>query len=106
VPVFARSVQAAGLRAPSCVIATNATGAGSRNAAALTAALSAQLKQTVQWGACMETIAERRPAFVLEIGGGQALARMWAARYPAIPVRSLDAFREVEGAAAWGSSLL
>ncbi len=105
-PAFTRAVQAAGLRTPACAIATNATGSGTRSPATLAAALAAQIQQTVQWSACMETIAERRPAFVLEIGGGRALARMWSARHPGVPARSLDDFRSVEAAAAWAAALL
>jgi [acyl-carrier-protein] S-malonyltransferase len=49
----------------------------------------------------MAAIAERQPSCVLEIGGGRALARMWSARYPGIPARSVDEFRGPDGAAAW-----
>jgi [acyl-carrier-protein] S-malonyltransferase len=49
----------------------------------------------------MAAIEERKPACVIEIGGGNALARMWAARYPHVPARSIDDFRSAEGAAAW-----
>ena len=98
---FLTVVEAAGLRAPDCPIALNATGATSRNVRVLGPALAAQVAQCVEWGACMAAIAERRPSCVLEIGGGSALARMWSARHPEIPARSLDEFRSVEGAAAW-----
>ncbi|GAB3661352.1 acyltransferase domain-containing protein [Ramlibacter alkalitolerans] len=98
---FLPVVQGAGLRPPESPLALNATGTTSRQVPVLVTALAAQLGQTVEWGACMAAIAERRPACVIEIGGGNALARMWAARYPEVPVRSLDEFRSAEGAAAW-----
>jgi [acyl-carrier-protein] S-malonyltransferase len=49
----------------------------------------------------MEGIAARRVSCVLEIGPGQALARMWNERFPQIPARSADEFRSAAGIAAW-----
>jgi [acyl-carrier-protein] S-malonyltransferase len=89
------------LRAPECALALNATGNTTRNARAAAEALVTQLTTTVRWDECMASVAERRPACVLEIGGGQSLARMWAAQHPHIPVRSLDEFRTLEAAASW-----
>lgn len=86
---------------PDCPMALNATGETTRSVATIVPLLASQLSQPVEWGACMAAIAERQPACVLEIGGGQALARTWAARFPQIPARSLDEFRTAEGAAAW-----
>jgi [acyl-carrier-protein] S-malonyltransferase len=94
-------VEAIGLRPPECPVALNAIGATSRNARVLGSALAAQLAQCVQWGACMAAVEERKPACVIEIGGGSTLARMWAARYPHVPARSVGDFRSAEGAAAW-----
>lgn len=98
---FAQHVDAVGVRAPQCPVALNASGRTTRDARALASGLAAQVAQTVQWGSCMAAIAERRPACVLEIGGGQALARMWTARHAPIPARSLDEFESVEAAADW-----
>lgn len=64
-------------------------------------ALAAQIDHTVRWDECMEGIAARRVSCVLEIGPGQALARMWNERFPQIPARSADEFRSVAGIAAW-----
>jgi len=94
-------VRKASLRPPISPVALDATGATSRDAAVLARALVSQIAQCVQWRSCMGAIAERRPSCVLEIGGGQALARMWASRFPNIPVRSLDEFRTSAGAASW-----
>ena len=98
---FLPSVEGVRPRAPSCPVALNALGTTSRSAPVLGSALAAQLAQCVQWGGCMAAIAERRPACVIEIGGGNALARMWSERYPEVPARSLDEFRSAESAAAW-----
>ncbi|HEX6704804.1 MAG TPA: acyltransferase domain-containing protein [Albitalea sp.] len=64
-------------------------------------ALSAQIASTVRWDECMENIHARHVSCVLEIGPGQALARMWNERYPDVPARSCDEFRSVAGVAKW-----
>jgi [acyl-carrier-protein] S-malonyltransferase len=94
------------LRAPGCALALDATGGTTRNARVVADALVTQLTTTVRWDECMAAVAERRPTCVLEIGGGQSLARMWAAQHPHIPVRSLDEFRTLEAAAEWISRLV
>jgi len=86
---------------PACPIALNATGEAARDVGEIDPALASQLSRTVEWRSCMAAIAERQPACVLEIGGGQALARTWTARYAQIPARSLDEFRTCGGAATW-----
>lgn len=98
---FGKLLETSPMHPLECAIALNATGATTRNARVLRAALAAQLSQCVEWDACMAAVAERQPACVLEIGGGQTLARMWSARYPQIPARSLDDFRSAAGAASW-----
>jgi len=64
-------------------------------------ALAAQIASTVRWDECMENVRARHVQCVLEIGPGQALARMWNDRYPDIPARSCDEFRSAAGAAKW-----
>jgi [acyl-carrier-protein] S-malonyltransferase len=86
---------------PDCPMALNATGESARDAGTIVPLLAAQLSRPVEWGACMAAIAERQPACLLEIGGGQALARTWSARFPHIPARSLDEFQTPGGAATW-----
>jgi len=65
------------------------------------AALARQIDHTVRWDECMEGIASRRVRCVLEIGPGQALARMWNERHADIPARSVDEFRSITGVIAW-----
>jgi [acyl-carrier-protein] S-malonyltransferase len=74
-------------------------GAGARHA------LAAQIAETVRWDECMENIRARHVACVLEIGPGQALARMWNERYPDVPARSCDEFRSAAGVAKWVTAL-
>jgi [acyl-carrier-protein] S-malonyltransferase len=72
-----------------------------RDAAQARSALARQLDHTVRWDECMEGIAARRVRCVLEIGPGQALARMWNQRHPDIPARSADEFRSAGGIVDW-----
>ncbi|WP_431100050.1 ACP S-malonyltransferase [Roseateles noduli] len=65
------------------------------------AGLARQIAHTVQWDEVMDQLAARGPSCVLEIGGGQALARLWQQRHPSIPARSADEFRTLDGVLAW-----
>lgn len=65
------------------------------------AALAAQIASTVRWDECMENLNARGVSCVLEIGAGQALARLWNQRYPNVPARAADEFRSVEALAHW-----
>jgi [acyl-carrier-protein] S-malonyltransferase len=56
---------------------------------------------TVRWDECLEVIHARRPGCVLEIGPGQALARMWNDRYPEVAARSCDEFRSAASVVRW-----
>lgn len=98
---FAEILRGLPFAAPRCPLAVNASGALARQAAPLRLALGDQLDNTLQWGACMDAIAERQVACVLEIGAGSALSSMWNVRYPNCPARSIDAFQNVKGAAIW-----
>lgn len=63
--------------------------------------LARQAAETIQWTNCLDTISESRIDVVLELGPGNALARMLRERHPNIPCRSLSDFRSVDGIAAW-----
>ncbi len=84
-----------------CPLALNATGGLGRQPQALRSALVVQVASTVQWESCMQALAERQPQCVLEIGAGAALARLWNARYPTVPARSIDEFKDVQGILDW-----
>jgi [acyl-carrier-protein] S-malonyltransferase len=64
-------------------------------------ALAMQIDHIVRWDECMESIAGRRVACVIEIGPGRALARMWNGQYADTPARSVDEFRSVEAIARY-----
>jgi [acyl-carrier-protein] S-malonyltransferase len=82
-------------------VVCNLDGAGRRASAALKTALAGQIAHTVEWDRCLTTLAERGPRCVLEVGPGSSLARMWAARWPDVPVRSADEFHSAQGVVDW-----
>lgn len=54
--------------------------------------LATQVAHPLDWSACMDTLIEYAPDAVLEIGPGNALARMLAERAPDLPVRAVNDF--------------
>jgi len=100
---FSQALANVAFHAPQCVLFSNARDR-IKDAAAARVALAAQIDSTVRWDECMENIAARQVACVLEVGPGQALARMWNQRYPAIPARACDDFRSAAAIAAWLNS--
>ncbi len=69
-------------------------------------ALACQLSTTIRWDECMTAVAERGATCVLEMGPGTALSRLWNARYPAVPARSVDEFSAPKAIAAWVAATL
>ncbi|WP_011171713.1 MULTISPECIES: acyltransferase domain-containing protein [Burkholderiales] len=97
---FARAISTLSFAAPRMTLLSNFSG-GRVDQAQAHEALAAQIDHTVRWDECMEAIAARRVSCVLEIGPGQALARIWNERFAHVPARSADEFRSVAGIAAW-----
>ena len=85
---------------PRTALFSNALGRVQNEAQARTA-LATQIASTVRWTDCMEDLYARAPHCVLEIGPGQALARLWNQRYPDVPARSCDDFRSAQAVTAW-----
>jgi len=104
VPVFAHALAEAPWRAPRVAWVAGITGAVVREPARVRQALAEQLATTIRWDACMDTVAERRPGVVLEVGPGTTLARLWRERFPAIPARSCDEFASADEVLRWVAS--
>ncbi|MBS1130564.1 MAG: Acyl transferase region [Proteobacteria bacterium] len=64
-------------------------------------ALARQICTPLDWAACLQAVREMQPDAVLEIGPGNALAKLFGELAPAIPVRACDDFRSVEGIVRW-----
>lgn len=97
---FSQALAAQAMRAPATLLFANAQ-ERVRDAADARLALSAQIATTVRWDECMDSIAARQVGCVLEVGPGQALARMWNQRHLHIPARSCDEFRSLAAIAGW-----
>lgn len=98
---FAQVLSKQGLQPPTFPVVLNATAQACRRVAEIQAALSTQIRTTVDWAACMDALAERGVQCVLEIGPGSALAAMWNRRHPGISARALEDFQDPAGAARW-----
>jgi [acyl-carrier-protein] S-malonyltransferase len=103
---FAALIMPMEWRNSECIVANNFDGTGRRDAKGLKEALASQIASTVQWDRCMDTIAERQPRCVLEVGPGGSLSRMWQARYPDIPARSVDEFHSPQAVVSWVNRVL
>ncbi|RTL36860.1 MAG: malonate decarboxylase subunit epsilon [Rhodocyclaceae bacterium] len=64
-------------------------------------ALARQISTPLDWDACLGAVLEMQPDVVLEIGPGNALARMWGERDNGVPVRASDDFRSAAGIIDW-----
>lgn len=100
---FSRTLEHVRFQAPRVVLFSNAADR-IRDASSARVALAAQIATTVRWDECMENVMGRQVRCVLEIGPGQALARMWSQRYPGVPARACDDFRSAAAIAAWLNS--
>jgi [acyl-carrier-protein] S-malonyltransferase len=97
---FGNALSAASLRAPThALFDSDANRVWTADQAR--AGLARQIDHTVRWDEVMDQLAARGPSCALEIGGGQALARLWQQRHPSIPARSADEFRTLDGVLAW-----
>lgn len=97
---FERELASVTLNAPRHPLFSNAMDRVWTSAQARTA-LARQIANTVRWDEAMDQLAQRAPRCVLEVGGGQALARLWQQRHPQIPARSVDEFRSLSGIVQW-----
>lgn len=75
--------------------------APARSSRAALSALARQICTPLDWAACLQTVLEMQPDVVLEIGPGNALARLFAELAPNVPVRACDDFRSNEGIVSW-----
>ena len=103
---FAQRMGAVAFARAAGALVCNLTGEAVRGEPALRSALAGQLAQPVRWSRCMETIAQRLPRCVLEVGPGSTLSKLWNERFPEVPARSVDEFRGPDAIAAWVTGTL
>ncbi len=63
--------------------------------------LAMQVEQAIDWAACMATCIASGPRCVVELGPGDGLARMFTQFSPSLHVRSVAAFRSLNGVEDW-----
>lgn len=97
---FAQALTPLAMARPQRVLFGN-VGGQIQTADAARLALSAQMDRTVRWSECMDNLRARQVRCVLEVGPGQALARMWNQQHPDVPARSCDEFRSAQSVVRW-----
>lgn len=102
--VLAQALADVRWHAPHIAWVAGITGAVVRDLDEVRRVLAEQVATLVRWDACMDTVAERRPDAVLEVGPGTTLARLWRERHPRIPVRSCDEFANARQAMDWAAA--
>ncbi|PJL74112.1 malonate decarboxylase subunit epsilon [Stenotrophomonas maltophilia] len=103
---FAAALDASPLQAPRMPLLAGIDARPVRDRAMAVHTLSAQLAQTIEWAQVMRQAFERGARVFLQLGPGNALARMVAPAYPCCEVRAVEEFQSLEGAAAWVRSAL
>ncbi|HDS1634636.1 TPA: malonate decarboxylase subunit epsilon [Stenotrophomonas maltophilia] len=103
---FAAALDASPLQAPRLPLLAGIDARPVRDRATAVHTLSAQLAQTIEWAQVMRQAFERGARVFLQLGPGNALARMIAPAYPCCEVRAVEEFQSLEGAAAWVRSAL
>ena len=98
---FAQVLADASIQAPTLPILAGVDARPVRDRATVERTLSLQLAQTVEWTQVMRQAFERGARVFLQLGPGNALARMVASAYPCCEVRAIEEFRSLDGAADW-----
>ncbi|MBH1462242.1 malonate decarboxylase subunit epsilon [Stenotrophomonas maltophilia] len=103
---FAAALDASALQAPRLPLLAGIDARPVRDRTTAVHTLSLQLAQTIEWAQVMRQAFERGARVFLQLGPGNALARMVAPAYPCCEVRAVEEFQSLEGAAAWVRSAL
>lgn len=103
---FAAALDASALQAPRLPLLAGIDARPVRDRTTAVHTLSLQLAQTIEWAQVMRQAFERGARVFLQLGPGNALARMVAPAYPCCEVRAVEEFHSLEGAAAWVRSAL
>ncbi|MET0321202.1 MAG: acyltransferase domain-containing protein [Duganella sp.] len=101
VPLFAQALEQTGFGPMAAPVLAGISAVAIDGPPPAVAALSRQLAEPVRWAACMDACAEAGIAYALELGPGNALARMLQARHPRINTRSVADFRSLDGIRRW-----
>jgi [acyl-carrier-protein] S-malonyltransferase len=103
---FAAALAAVPFERPQLALVADHEAGVLRDPGDLRRALASQLAVAIRWDDCMTAVAERGATCVLEMGPGTSLSRLWNARYPALPARSVDEFSTPTAIAGWVADAL
>ncbi len=98
---FRSALEASTIAAPTVPVLAGISGGAVQDRAGAITALSRQLSTPLQWSACLDAAYERGCRMFLELGPGDALARMARERFPELPARGIADFRALAGVAEW-----
>jgi [acyl-carrier-protein] S-malonyltransferase len=98
---FRAALAGSALGAPAVPVLAGISGLPVHTRAQALDALARQISTCLNWAACLEALPEMGCRVVLELGPGNALARMVRDRWPALPARSAAEFRSLQGVADW-----
>lgn len=101
VAAFAAALDASALQGPRLPLLAGIDARPVRDRATAVHTLSLQLAQTIEWAQVMRQAYERGARVFLQLGPGNALARMVASDYPCCEVRAVEEFQSLDGAAGW-----
>ena len=99
--IFSAQLQRAPLQNPHYPLLGAVDASVIRDRHAAKRALVAQLFRPLAWSACMDTALALGSDIFLEVGPGQALARLLRAAHPHARVRSVDEFAHLDAAVDW-----
>ncbi len=98
---FTDELHASSLNDPPYPVLAGVSGSVVRSREQAISVLGQQISNPINWMACMQTAVEMGCGVVLELGPGNALAKMLQDAFPDISVRSVEDFRSLEGVVAW-----
>ena len=99
--LFTDELNASALSDPLHPVLAGVSGSVVRTREQAISALGQQISQPINWLACMRAAVEMGCGVMLELGPGNALAKMLQELFPEVKVRSVEDFRSLEGVADW-----
>jgi len=98
---FAGFLREAEFRNPTAGVLAGVDGGRVFGAERAVAALTEQMRRTVDWRACMESAVSYGCRVFLETGPGRSLAAMIAEAFPGVEARSVSEFGDIRAVALW-----
>ncbi len=98
---FSKALHEARWRDPDIAVLSSLDGSAVRDASTAIDVLAREISTTIRWVDCMDAMVERGATVCLELGPGNALARMMRERHPDVEARSVADFRSLDAVVDW-----